>query len=237
MGFVDPVAEDALVACGRHCCICHKFCGHKMELHHIKAAAQGGNDTFENCIPLCFDCHAEVRAYDPKHPKGKKFTESELKRHRDEWYKKVALTGIVATNEEYIELDRVVYLKVKEVLNRDNFLDFIKDFNFAGWSFPLSRLNSLDEFVYMCESPELEFIDADLESIFADLKYNLFAFRHSIAINTFPAGNHENSVPEEWEWEQPERFDKAVDEIHTFASKSVEAYTNLIKNGRRKLKI
>jgi HEAT repeat protein len=32
------------------------------------------------------DCHAEVRAYDPKHPKGRKFTPSELKKHRDQWF-------------------------------------------------------------------------------------------------------------------------------------------------------
>ena len=58
-----------------------------MEVHHIKAKADGGKDTFENAIPLCFDCHAEVRQYDPKHPKGIKFSEQELIQHRDNWYK------------------------------------------------------------------------------------------------------------------------------------------------------
>lgn len=60
-----------------------------MELHHIKAHADDGEDTFENAIPLCFDCHAIVRQYDPKHPKGIKFTVNELIMHRDSWYKKV----------------------------------------------------------------------------------------------------------------------------------------------------
>lgn len=40
-----------------------------MEIHHIKAKGDGGEDTFENAIPLCFDCNAIVRQYDPKHPK------------------------------------------------------------------------------------------------------------------------------------------------------------------------
>ena len=57
-----------------------------MEVHHIKAQADGGSDTFENAIPLCFDCHAIVRQYDPKHPKGIKFSEKELIQHRDNWY-------------------------------------------------------------------------------------------------------------------------------------------------------
>lgn len=60
-----------------------------MEIHHIKAQADGGNNTFENAIPLCFDCHAEVRQYDPRHPKGVGFSEKELILHRDSWYEKV----------------------------------------------------------------------------------------------------------------------------------------------------
>lgn len=89
MGFSKKVARKALVASGRSCCICHKFCGPKIELHHIIQRADGGDDLFENCIPLCFDCHAEVRAYNPRHPKGRKYTEKELKDHRNQWYYQV----------------------------------------------------------------------------------------------------------------------------------------------------
>lgn len=89
MAFSEGVKNKAMVSCGRRCCICHKFCGNNMEIHHIKAKSDGGEDTFENAIPLCFDCHAIVRQYDPKHPKGTRFTENELKMHRDEWYQKM----------------------------------------------------------------------------------------------------------------------------------------------------
>ena len=61
MGFPDKVQAEALAACERCCCICHKFCGTKIELHHIKQKADGGEDTFDNCIPLCFDCHADIQ--------------------------------------------------------------------------------------------------------------------------------------------------------------------------------
>lgn len=60
MAFSKEVKVQAMVACGRCCCICHKFCGNNMEVYHIKPHADGGQDTFENAIPLCFDCHAEV---------------------------------------------------------------------------------------------------------------------------------------------------------------------------------
>ncbi len=89
MSFSKEVVDAALVASGRCCCICHKFCGVRIETHHIRPTSKGGEDCFENCIPLCFDCHAEVEHYNDQHPKGRKFSESELRKHRDTWFSKV----------------------------------------------------------------------------------------------------------------------------------------------------
>lgn len=86
MTFPLKIKEEALVSCQRRCCICHKFCGTKIECHHIRQPRDGGDDSIDNCIPLCLDCHAEVKAYNPLHPKGCAYTESELHRHRDNWF-------------------------------------------------------------------------------------------------------------------------------------------------------
>jgi hypothetical protein len=86
MPFRKKVAEDALVACARRCCICRKFSGKKMQLHHIVPEAAGGEDSLENCIPLCLNCHEEVGSYNSDHPIGKKFGNDELRRHRDLWF-------------------------------------------------------------------------------------------------------------------------------------------------------
>ena len=86
MGFPQKIADEVLVRCSRHCCLCGVYAGSKIELHHIKQVADGGDDSAENCIPLCLNCHAEVKAYNPHHPKGRKFTETELKGHRDKYY-------------------------------------------------------------------------------------------------------------------------------------------------------
>lgn len=103
MSFSKEIKTKALVACGRKCCICHKPCGTNMEVHHIKAVADGGEDTFENAIPLCFDCHANVRHYDSKHPKGTKFSEKELIEHRDNWYKKVSEESGISNDESVLK--------------------------------------------------------------------------------------------------------------------------------------
>jgi len=55
--------------------------------HHIVHDADGGPNDFNNCIPLCPDCHAEVTAYNPRHLFGvTPYYPEELRRRRDDWY-------------------------------------------------------------------------------------------------------------------------------------------------------
>lgn len=134
--FSEEIKREAMLACGRYCSICHKFCGNNMEVHHIKAKADGGQDTFDNAIPLCFDCHAEVRQYDPKHPKGIKFTEKELIGHRDAWYRRVKESTINEnrddTKTDNQEPVRMVHqkdyqnIKLQKVDNGKQLLHFIE---------------------------------------------------------------------------------------------------------------
>lgn len=101
MGFPKKVADNVLVKCKRHCCLCGKYFGINIELHHIKQKADGGEDTEDNCIPLCFNCHAEVRSYNTHHPKGHKYTDTELKHRRDEIYLRVQneIINILSVND------------------------------------------------------------------------------------------------------------------------------------------
>lgn len=135
MSFSPKVKEDVLVACGRHCCLCHKYCGIKIEIHHAHTKGDGGNDELENAIPLCFDCHADMTSYDHKHPKGTKYTDSELKRHRNDWYKKIAGNAGIASQGETIEADKKAYSILIEILPWDKTILFIRQNNFAGFSF------------------------------------------------------------------------------------------------------
>ncbi len=98
------VKDEALVACGRRCCICHQFCGTKIECHHIIPEADGGPSNLENCIPLCLNCHADVGHYNPKHPKGSNYSKEELKAHRDRWFK--VMSEIKALEERVEGLPR-----------------------------------------------------------------------------------------------------------------------------------
>lgn len=85
MAFKESEAAKILAQCHRRCCVCHKFCGVNIEIHHIQHRSKGGSDEIVNAIPLCFECHAEVNHYNPTHPKGRKFSETELTEHKKQW--------------------------------------------------------------------------------------------------------------------------------------------------------
>ena len=74
--------DDLLARCHRRCCICHRFCGVKIETHHIDPS---GGDEIDNAIPVCFECHAEIASHNPNHPCGRRFRASELRLHKEQW--------------------------------------------------------------------------------------------------------------------------------------------------------
>jgi hypothetical protein len=85
MPFSRSEVDALLVAVHRRCAICHRFCGIKIETDHIVPFADGGPDTIDNAIPVCFECHAEIHSYNDKHPRGRKFRPEELRGHKKEW--------------------------------------------------------------------------------------------------------------------------------------------------------
>lgn len=87
MAFPRDEISKLLAQCHRRCCICHRFCGVKMEIDHIVPKEQSGEDNCDNAIPVCFECHAEIHSYNDKHPRGRKFTPDELRTHRTQWLK------------------------------------------------------------------------------------------------------------------------------------------------------
>jgi len=239
MSFSAKVKEDSLIASGRHCSLCHKFCGIKIEIHHIKPKSQGGANTLTNAIPLCFDCHADMRTYDAKHPKGTKYTEAELIRHRDNWFNKVKATGGVQLGNTIAETDKVIYEKLTKVLPWQGSLSFLSTNNFAGFSFQLDALNDLNNFLDLNNAPAFEFIDSDLEGAKSNLESEITYFLQLIDQNTFPTTHNIRlyHVPPEWETENNEHFNKIVNEIHTASQTIYTLYKDLLRMGRRKLGI
>jgi HNH endonuclease len=238
MPFSPDVKIRALVACGRCCCICHKFCGIKIECHHIVQEANGGPNTIENCIPLCFDCHADMLSYDDNHPKGTKYRPEELRFHRDSWFTKVCTARPADYTAEHLKLDQSLFKRILRLLPWNGSIGFINTNNFAGFSFECSSLRDLNDFDACNEDPGWEFIDPTLEVVRATLAQHVSRFLGLIAVNTFPTHNSgRSSVPQEWEDQQPERFANVVQDIHETAQQCVDSYRTLIREGRHRLAV
>lgn len=135
MGFSKEIKEDILVNSARHCCVCRRYRGVKIEIHHIISKEQDGEDSYDNAIPLCFDCHSDAGHYFAKHPNGTKFSPNELKKHKANWFKIVAENSIPLKKENSFHAR---YLITKE-------FDLIKDISNRNLErFPIKNCILLD---------------------------------------------------------------------------------------------
>jgi len=57
-----------------------------VEVHHIVPEADGGPNIPDNAIVLCFDCHADAGHYNPRQPRGTKFSPQELRDAKEKWF-------------------------------------------------------------------------------------------------------------------------------------------------------
>lgn len=135
--------------------------------------------------------------------------------------------------------DKDLFRQFLAVLPSAGSIEFIRGNNFAGFSFDRRQLGQLEEFAYGWDNVEHEFLDPELEAKRKELLAETGRFLHAIAVNTFPMPKDVNrsSVPEDWETEHPERFEKAVAAIHGLATKVVLIHTDLVRLGRERLKV
>lgn len=237
MSFSQQIKEQALVSCARHCCICHRFVGLKIECHHIVHKSKGGEDTIENCIPLCFDCHADMISYDNKHPKGTKYSQTEIKSHRDNWYKKVS-----DNNQIY------KYNEISRNADKELFCNIVKKITFAmienlanrnfGHEFKMEILYPFFELVDDSFNPDMEFFDPEIESLRSELLNSIKKFSNLIGQNTWRIKDNPgyNSVPREWQSDgQFERFERVTKAIHDSTNDIKLTYDKFYRTTRRKL--
>lgn len=169
MGFPSKVEVEALTACKRHCCLCEKHVKTKIELHHIKQKSKGGKDTFENCIPLCFDCHAEVGSYNNEHPKGKKYSEIELKKIRDDFYQRIEMGFMNVETLSDMDSENLENFKV----DFNGILEEIVETDFAAESFRIDLTEEVAAKVDKWTKRAYSFENAKIENIKSEIIHQL----------------------------------------------------------------
>lgn len=208
-----------------------------MECHHIDP---DGGDSFDNCIPLCFDCHAEVRHYDDDHPKGVKFTGGELKGHRDAWFKKVDVGIADAAPAEHMALDRELFHRIHKLLGGSEEMTHFRDHDY-GASYPREIEKRLIKFVHYSSLPEWEFFSLPMEEAYADLKATVREYRAKAVNRIWFEPDGMAGIPAEWVYDEKEsqrqRFDEAEKVMNAEATKIWDAYCQFVRQARRTLHV
>lgn len=232
-GFPVAVRRRALIACARHCCLCQKFCGTKIECDHIVPRERGGDDVFNNCIPLCFDCHAEVHNYNERHPRGTRYTPTELRKRREIWYRKVRTGQLSSTQPS--EADRRTLQDLLTLVPSNGTIGWLRTFHFGG-SFDNSDLDDLRKYLDHRNGPDHEFLDPEIEKLRIDFRKVSRRFLTYKAGNTWLIRDTDRiGVPIEWEVEQHDRWVKTIDRLNDLADSICESYDRLVRIARKKL--
>lgn len=196
-----------------------------MELHHIVQIADGGADTFENAVPLCFDCHAEVKSFNPHHPKGSKITENELRAHRDSWYGKVAQPIAYSNGISTAEVDKKVFYALNRYLCV-RYLEWIRDQN-LGDSFRSTEYNYFRKFLEKIKLPSYEFFNADLETAKANLADSIRVFYDKASSYIF-CEDDICRIPNEWRVYEPELYKESYRILNKLANEIWVRYCEYI---------
>jgi hypothetical protein len=134
------------------------------------------------------------------------------------------------------EHDKRLFDELMALVSSDGVIGFIDRFNMAGWLFQNSELDPLFEFHARWNAPERQFITPELEAARQALWMKTGDYLRVVAHQTFPASTPGwRSVPEEWEEEQPERFERVVKELHALAGEIVELHAQFVSVGRKHL--
>lgn len=244
MGFKKEIKEKALLACKRHCVLCEKRKDLKMECHHITPQALGGDDSFDNCIPLCFDCHQEIGSYNPLHPKGNQFSTSELKKRRNDFYKRVKNGEFPKQNTfpNHMGLDRSIKKcdieiieKIKKEFSSENLKYYLTEYD-LGNDYNIEVFNPLNNLFWQNNDPNFSFIDIELEKYKNNLLASIDKFITFRCLNTFPTKLGTQAI-KTWKNDNytDEERSKINNEFNDLASNIWENYCSLIKVYKSKL--
>lgn len=166
MPFPKNIREEALVKAHRHCCVCHEFAGRSVNVHHIEQEADGGSNTLENAIVLCLRCHTEAGHFNPRHPMGTKYSPSELKGHRDAWFKACELGQISFSSN--------VEVTSKRIYTSSDLHKYALLFNFYNGNKQVVSGWKLDVFIPHRFEVVTEEVEQHLDVHLDDLHYNKF---------------------------------------------------------------
>jgi len=141
-------------------------------------------------------------------------------------------------DEESRNADKYIFNDIRNnILPATNGIYWLRNQNFRGFSFDPKNMDDFDEFEEICKNPNYTFLNKELENKKQNLQNKVAKFTELIALNTWSTNRGLQTVPPEWEIEQPDRFSSTVKDIHSIAFEIIDLYDEFIKTGKQILKI
>ncbi len=168
MPFSESVKLQVKKKAHFQCCLCHTL---GVEIHHIVAQAEGGEDTEDNAAPLCPSCHEAYGA----NPQKRKF----VRETRDFWYEICAQR--YAGDKEL--LDRIS-ARVESMASKQDLEEAVN--RLLGFNQVAAHALSEDDEEPLERRSELEILET-LEELFDKIWYD----RHQVLMHRRAEGKTE----------------------------------------------
>lgn len=140
-------------------------------------------------------------------------------------------------DEDTLKLDRKLFNRIRTEIFVDGFvIEVLKRQSFTS-PFKLDDLKDLRKIEQEYTNPEFEFLNPELEEIKNKLVIRILEFETLLRTNTFQNRNGYQALSDEWKTSSPEVLIKVKNQIHETQNKICNHYDNLIRLGRRILKI
>jgi hypothetical protein len=235
------VETAVLAKSARRCTLCFHLKGDLTEklgqIAHLDD--NPSNRAEDNLAWMCLEHHS---LYDSKTKQHKNYTIHEVKATRSKLYELVTggkhLTPSSALPYLQAEADKKILRDFMETVPSNGSIRFLRTNNFAGFSFEWKRLEDIEAFFHDRNGPDHEFLDPELEATRQKFRESCQGLLVALATNTFPTNSEgRQAVPDDWETEAPERFNRVVNEIHTAAEAVCSTYDDLVRLARKKLAV
>ncbi len=130
--------------------------------------------------------------------------------------------------------DKNLLLLLKDKIPTNGTIGFIRDGNFSGQRFSWDSFKDFEYANDNINNPDIVFIDNEFENLKTALFKNVHDYLTYLASNTFYVDKDHSSIPAEWKYDQPDRFDKVVKTMYDSEKEICKLYDSLIKLGKSK---
>ncbi len=141
-------------------------------------------------------------------------------------------------DEQSRELDSKLFNEIRnELLPTEQEIAWLREQNFSyGFNRDVA-FRFFDFDIKISDNPNYEFLNPELEKLKKRLVKSIQIFNRNLSELTFPDGNLMQSVPREWRASNPQRLQNSINILNASKVTVIKNYDDLIRNGRKILKI